>query len=116
MTNTEDTTGFELVEESELIPTSLNSSPEENSCSDYISFKDAMNTIYQEYPSFDKMLKVRNNAAQKGEFISVNLVDCAICTQLWLKVKSESSAAENQDAISALEAKMIKFWRDFRGE
>ena len=102
---------FQLIEESELVPESLSTTSASNE--EYISFKDAMNQIFHEFPSIQAMMAARNGAAAQDAVESITLIDCAFITQLWLQMKAKSSGTENQQAILTLEEKMTTLWNEF---
>ena len=77
---------FQLIEESELVPESLSTTSASNE--EYISFKDAMNQIFHEFPSLQDMMAARNRAAAQDAVESITLIDCAFITQLWLQMKA----------------------------
>ena len=103
---------FQLVHHEDITDMMLNNgeSEQEDDGEGMISFVEAMNTMYHEYPSMQSLLTLHQRTPDTNP--AHHLVTSAIFTQFWLHLKKKNSDG-NTDTIKKLEQGFIWHWKQF---
>ena len=80
-------------------------------CDDTIGFLEAINTMYQIYPSMDKLITLYNSVPPDD--LTHHLVGAAIFTQMWLQLKKNPD--ENREYIQSIQRRFVSHWNQFVG-
>lgn len=109
---------YDLVSFSDLpvdLPAELSDCDSDAGSESEISFCEAMNRLYQEYPSMSDLNILYQRVPSSNPLRG--LVRCAVVTQLWLKAKQVADNTEKSthavEVIKELETQMITDWNQF---